>query len=77
MRLIQSILLDPSGSVWTDWASNVSRLDPSGAYWIDGEHLARNRKDPRAIEPLHNRSLACPFPICRRWVCVTPQCCRP
>jgi hypothetical protein len=29
--IIQMIGLDPSGAVWTDEASNVSRLDPSGA----------------------------------------------
>ena len=26
--IIQTILLDPSRSVWSDSASNVSRLDP-------------------------------------------------
>jgi hypothetical protein len=35
---------DPSVSVWTDEASNVSRLDPSGAIQIDPEHPIRNRK---------------------------------
>ena len=29
--IIQTILLDPSKAVWSDGASNVSRLDPSGA----------------------------------------------
>jgi hypothetical protein len=29
--IIQTIFLDLSGAVWTDEASNVSRLDPSGA----------------------------------------------
>jgi hypothetical protein len=39
MRLIiQTIGLDPSGAVWTDGASNLSRLDPSGADQIDAEH---------------------------------------
>jgi hypothetical protein len=42
--IIQTILLDPSGTVWTDEASNVSRLDPSGAVQIDAEHPSRNRK---------------------------------
>jgi hypothetical protein len=42
--IIQTILLYPSGSVWTDGASNVSRLDPSGAIQADAEHPARNRK---------------------------------
>jgi hypothetical protein len=42
--IIQTILLDPSRAVWTDEASNVSRLDPSGAVWVDAEHPSRNRK---------------------------------
>ena len=42
--IIQTILLCPSGTVWTDEASNVSRLDPSGADQIDAEHPSRNRK---------------------------------
>jgi hypothetical protein len=42
--IIQTILLEPSGAVWTDGPSNVSRLDPSGAVQIDAEHPARNRK---------------------------------
>jgi hypothetical protein len=42
--IIQTILLDRSGAVWTDEASNVSRLDRSGAVQVDAEHLARNRK---------------------------------
>jgi hypothetical protein len=42
--IIQTILLYPSGAVWTDAASHVSRLDPSGAYWVDAEHPTRNRK---------------------------------
>jgi hypothetical protein len=29
--IIQTILLYPSGAIWTDSASNLSRLDPSGA----------------------------------------------
>jgi hypothetical protein len=37
--IIQSILLDPTGAVWTDVAGNVSRLDPSGAAQVDAEHL--------------------------------------
>jgi hypothetical protein len=35
---------DPSVSVWTDEASNVSRLDPSGAVQVDAEHPTRNWK---------------------------------
>ena len=42
--IIQTIGLDPSGAVWTDEASNLSRPDPSGAVQVDAEHLARNRK---------------------------------
>jgi hypothetical protein len=42
--IIQTILLDPSRAVWSDSASNVSRLDPSGAVQVDAEHPARNRK---------------------------------
>jgi hypothetical protein len=42
--IIQTIHLDPSGAVWTDEASNVSRPDPSGADQIDAEHRSRNRK---------------------------------
>ena len=42
--IIQMILLDPSGAVWTYEASNVSRLDPSRAIWSDAELPTRNRK---------------------------------
>jgi hypothetical protein len=54
--IIQTIRLDPSGGVWTDEASNLSRLDPSGAVQADDEHPARNRKvegsnPPRAPRP--------------------------
>jgi hypothetical protein len=42
--IIQTILLDPSGAVWTDAASNVSSPDPSGAIPTDAEHPTRNRK---------------------------------
>jgi hypothetical protein len=42
--IIQTILLYPSGAVWTDGPSNVSRLDPSGADQADAEHPSRNRK---------------------------------
>jgi hypothetical protein len=38
--IIQTIRRDPSGAVWTDEPSNVSRLDPSGANHIDAEHQA-------------------------------------
>ena len=36
--IIQTILLDPSGAVWTDKASNVSRPDPSETDQADAEH---------------------------------------
>jgi hypothetical protein len=42
--IIQTILLYPSGAVWTDDPPNVSRLDPSGAIQADAEHPTRNRK---------------------------------
>jgi hypothetical protein len=42
--IIQMILLYPSGAVWTDEASNVSRPDPSGAVQVDAEHPSRHRK---------------------------------
>jgi hypothetical protein len=38
--IIQTIRRDPSGSVWTDEAPDVSRPDPSGADQIDAEHQA-------------------------------------
>ena len=41
--IIQTILLDPPGAVWTDAAPDVSSLDPSGAVQIDAEHPSRNR----------------------------------
>jgi hypothetical protein len=42
--IIQTMSLDPSGAVWTDGASNVSRLEPSGAVQVDAEHPTRHRK---------------------------------
>jgi hypothetical protein len=42
--IIQTILLDPTGAVWTDKASNVSSPDPSGADQADAEHPSRKRK---------------------------------
>jgi hypothetical protein len=42
--IIQTIGLDPSGTVWIDDAPNVSRLDPSGAVQADAKHPTRNRK---------------------------------
>jgi hypothetical protein len=40
--IIQTILLYPSGAVWTDGPPDVSSLDPSGAIQIDAEHPTRN-----------------------------------
>jgi hypothetical protein len=36
--IIQTILLDRSGSVWIDEAPNLSRSEPSGPDQIDAEH---------------------------------------
>ena len=41
--IIQTVLLCPSGAVWTGGSSNVSRLDPSGTVRSDAEHPACNR----------------------------------
>jgi hypothetical protein len=38
--ILQTIRLDPSGSVWTEAALNVSRPDRSGAAQTDAEHQA-------------------------------------
>jgi hypothetical protein len=38
--IIRTIRRVPSGSVWIDEPSNVSRPDPSGADQIDVEHQA-------------------------------------
>jgi hypothetical protein len=42
--IIQTILLYPSGAVWTDEAPYVSRQVPFRSAHSDAEHLARNRK---------------------------------
>jgi hypothetical protein len=42
--IIQTIRRDPTGSVWTDDASNLSGPDPSRADQADAEHPSRNRK---------------------------------
>jgi hypothetical protein len=42
--IIQTILLYPSGAVWTDELPNMSRLDPSRAVQVDAEYPTRNRK---------------------------------
>jgi hypothetical protein len=58
--VIQTILLDMSGAVWTDGASNVSTLDPSGAVQVDAEHPTRNRKvvgsNPSSAQQLQIRA---------------------
>jgi hypothetical protein len=41
--ILRTILLDPSGAIWIDAASNLSRLDPSRAIQVDAEHPTRNR----------------------------------
>jgi hypothetical protein len=41
--IIQTIVLDPSGAVWTDEAPNLSRLDPSEADQTDAENPTRKR----------------------------------
>jgi hypothetical protein len=38
--VIRTIRRDPSGSVWTDGAPNLSRPDPPGTDQIDAEHQA-------------------------------------
>jgi hypothetical protein len=40
--IIQMIRRVPSGSVWIDEASNLSRADWSGADQIDAEHQAKD-----------------------------------
>jgi hypothetical protein len=52
--IIQTILLDPPGAVWTDEASNVSRLDPCEAVWSDAEHPSRKRSRFESLRGLHN-----------------------
>jgi hypothetical protein len=42
--IIQTILLVPSGAVWTDEGPNVSRLDPTRSVRVDAEHPAHGRK---------------------------------
>jgi hypothetical protein len=43
--IIQTILLDSTGAVWTDEASNVRRPDLSRADQVDAEHQSRHRKE--------------------------------
>jgi hypothetical protein len=38
--IIQTIRLDPSGSIWTDQASNLTSQIPTGADQADAEHQA-------------------------------------
>jgi hypothetical protein len=68
--IIHTIRRDPSGSVWTDEASNVSRPDPSGADQTDAEHqstdlAARIRTTRQCVsgEPEARRTLT-PSRLC-------------
>jgi len=54
--IIQTILLDPTGAVWTDEAFNVSRLDPSGAVQADAEHPSCNQVQVASIAALRQGS---------------------
>jgi hypothetical protein len=56
--IIQTILLDPSGAVWTDAAPNASRHDPSGAVQVDAKHPSHNRKVK--VEPTSLRYVGVP-----------------
>jgi hypothetical protein len=44
---------DPTGPVWIDEASNVSRLDPSGADQVDAEHQAADLAVGSSTRYLH------------------------
>ena len=63
--IIQTIRQDPSGTVWTDEAPNVSRPDPSGADQTDAEHqatdLAVGGSNPRGA---HNAPGQRPGAVC-------------
>jgi len=63
--IIQTIRRDPSGSVWIDEASNVSRPDPSGADHIDAEHQATDlMPERRQGRPLvHERAAGATAPL--------------
>ena len=53
--IIQAILMDPTGAIWTDEASNVSSSDPSGAVQADAEpRLVTGRSSVR-IRPSTSR----------------------
>ena len=45
----QTILPNPSGAIWTDEASNGSRLDPSGADQSDAEHPTPSLSEGRGF----------------------------
>jgi hypothetical protein len=60
--IIQTILLDPSGAIWTDGPPDVSRLDPSGAVQIDAEHPTRKSEGRRFESEVGLRAAAPPFP---------------
>ena len=66
--IIHTIRQDPSGSIWTDEAPNVSRPDPSGPDQIDVEHQATDlavggsnpsRRANIAVQRPCNRVLPC------------------
>jgi hypothetical protein len=44
--IIQTIRRDPSGSVWIDEASNLSRPDPTGPDQIEAEHQSTDVEVP-------------------------------
>jgi len=56
--IIQTIGLNPSGAVWTDEASNLSRPDPTGSDHSDAERQARNRKVLEQCPVTHSETMA-------------------
>jgi hypothetical protein len=56
--IIQTNRLDPSGAVWSDKPSNVSRLDPSGADLIDRGPTSTEARKPLVGEPPLIQALA-------------------
>src|SRR5215212_5868671 len=50
--IIQTIRRDPTGSVWTDEAPNLSRPDPTGADQTDAEHQATDLAVRRGCWPV-------------------------
>jgi hypothetical protein len=66
--IIQTIRLDPSGSVWTDEALNVSRPDRSGADQIDAEHQATDLALGSNHTDVRWRNARRPATVRRPWV---------